>query len=93
MRACGARPAAPATQLINALHDLKDYGSASANASSAITIPSAARDDLGIPAQSQWQVMGSPALGVVLLVARHASPRETLDFLLRARPEPGDDRS
>jgi hypothetical protein len=32
-------------------------------------------------------------LGVVLLVARHASPRETLDFLLRARPEPGDDRS
>jgi hypothetical protein len=52
-----------------------------------------ARNELNLPAQSEWQVMGSPALGVVLLVARQASPEQTLDFFLRARQEPTDDGS
>jgi hypothetical protein len=80
------------TQLISALQDLKDYGSLRSTASGAITIPSAAREELGLPAQSQWQVMGSPALGVALLVARHIDPKQTLDFFLRPRPDPEANR-
>jgi hypothetical protein len=83
----------PAGQLISALADLKDYGSLRSTAAGAITIPSVARDELGLPVKSQWQVMGSPALGVALLVARHTDPKETLEFFLRAQADPDSDHA
>jgi hypothetical protein len=82
-----------ARELINALVDLKDYGSLRSTASGAITIPSVARDELGLPVHSQWQVMGSPALGVALLVARHIDPKQTLEFFLRTQADADPDRA
>jgi hypothetical protein len=82
-----------AGELINALVDLKDYGSLRSTASGAITIPSVARDELSLPVQSQWQVMGSPALGVALLVARHPDPKQTLEFFLRSQADPDADHA
>lgn len=75
---------AAAKQLMAALGDLKDYGTGWANKSGAVTIPAPARADLGLPVLSHWRVMGSPALGIAVLVGPRRSAPETLEFLLTA---------
>jgi hypothetical protein len=73
--------------LVAALGDLKDYGTGWATKSGSVTIPSQARTELSLPALSHWHVMGSPRLGVALLVGPRRKPLDTLEFLLSVDEE------
>jgi hypothetical protein len=73
-----------AKELLSALADLEDYGTARATKNGAVTMPAQARAELGLPADTHWQVLGSPALGVAIVVGRPAQPSETLRILLEA---------
>ncbi len=71
-------------QLLGALHDLKDFGTAWANKAGGITIPAPARAELELQALAHWHVLGSPALGVAILIGPRRNATETLEFLLSA---------
>jgi hypothetical protein len=79
-----AQAADAITLLAEALSELVDYGTAWANKAGAVTIPASARDELGLNSPDHWRVFGSPALGVALVIGPRRSPRESLEFLLRA---------
>lgn len=72
-------------QLLGALHDLKDFGTAWANKAGGITIPAPARAELDLQALAHWHVLGSPTLGVAILIGPRRNATETLEFLLSAR--------
>lgn len=69
-------------RLIAALPDLKDFGTVWVNKAGAITIPAPARAELGLGALDHLHVIGSPMLGVAIVVGPRRSARETLEFLL-----------
>lgn len=69
-------------EFLGALDDLRDYGTAWANKAGGLTIPAPARAELGLDESSHWHVMGSPMLGIAILVAPRRTARETLGFLL-----------
>lgn len=71
-------------QLLGALHDLKDFGTAWANKAGGITMPAAARAELELQALAHWHVLGSPTLGVAILIGPRRNATETLEFLLSA---------
>jgi len=71
-------------QLAGALEDLKDFGTAWANKAGAITIPAPARSELDLQELAHWHVLGSPALGVAILIGPRRNAAETLEFLLTA---------
>jgi hypothetical protein len=71
-------------KLLAGLNDLRDFGTAWANKAGAITIPAPARAELGLPALAHWHVLGSPTLGVAMLIGPRRSATETLAFLLNA---------
>jgi hypothetical protein len=73
-----------AGQLLAGLPDLKDFGSAWANKAGAVTIPALARGELGLPVLAHWHVLGSPTLGVAILIGPRRNATETLEFLLSA---------
>jgi hypothetical protein len=75
-------------QLLAGLHDLKDFGTAWGNKAGAITIPAPARAELGLPALAHWHVLGSPTLGVAMLIGPRRTATETLEFLLNLRRDP-----
>jgi hypothetical protein len=77
-------------RLLAALSDLKDFGSGWANKAGAITIPAAARLELELPAMAHWHVLGSPALGVAILVGPRRTAVETLEFLLKPADDPSE---
>jgi hypothetical protein len=66
------------------LSDLTDYGTASANKGGGLTMPAHARKELGLETPGHWRVLGSPELGIALVLGATRSPRETLEFLLGA---------
>lgn len=72
------------SDLLDALADLVDYGTVAASNSGNITMPAQARRELDLPDGSQWRIFGSPNLGVALVVGPRSTPREALEFLLRA---------
>lgn len=72
-------------QLLAGLHDLKDYGTAWANKAGAITMPAPARAELRLQALAHWHVLGSPTLGMAILIGPRRNATETLEFLLNAR--------
>lgn len=78
-------------QLADALHDLKDFGTAWANSAGGVTLPAVARKDLKLEPSTNWHVLGSPALGVAILIGPRRKPSETLEFLLAAAPANGPD--
>jgi bifunctional DNA-binding transcriptional regulator/antitoxin component of YhaV-PrlF toxin-antitoxin module len=61
---------------------VQDYGTAWATKAGGVTIPAPARSELGLPEQSHWHVMGSPELGLAILIGPRRSAEETLRFLL-----------
>lgn len=69
-------------ELIAALPDLADYGTVAVNVGGGLTIPAAARRALDLETPAQWRVLGSPSLGVALVVGPRRSAAETLEFLL-----------
>ena len=70
-------------ELVAALPDLADYGTVTVNDGGGLTIPAAARRSLGLGTPAQWRVLGSPSLGLALVVGPRRSAAETLAFLLR----------
>jgi len=70
--------------LLGALHDLKDFGTAWANKAGGITIPAPARAELGLETLAHWHVLGSPTLGIAILIGPRRNAAETLEFLLNA---------
>lgn len=73
-------------RLAEALHDLKDFGTAWASSAGGVTLPAGARKDLKLEPSAHWRVLGSPALGVAILIGARRNPTETLEFLLAAGP-------
>jgi hypothetical protein len=70
--------------LLSALADLEDYGTARSTKTGAVTMPAQARSELRLPADAHWQVLGSPALGIAIVIGRPARPSDTLRILLDA---------
>jgi hypothetical protein len=64
--------------------DLKDFGSAWVTKSGAVTIPADARAELGLVPLAHLHVLGSPTLGVGVVVGLRRNAAETLAFLLSA---------
>lgn len=62
--------------------DLTDYGTVWVNQGGGMTVPAAARKELALDTAAHWRLMGSPELGVSLLVGARRSVAETLKFLL-----------
>lgn len=69
-------------ELLAALPDLADYGTVTVNDGGGLTIPAAARRSLALETPAQWRVLGSPSLGLALVVGPRHSAAETLAFLL-----------
>jgi hypothetical protein len=69
-------------ELIAAVPDLADYGTVTVNKGGGLTIPAAARRSLRLETPAQWRVLGSPSLGLALVVGPRRSAAETLAFLL-----------
>jgi hypothetical protein len=68
--------------LAAALPDLTDYGTVRVNDGGGLTLPAPVRRELGFHTPGHWRVLGSPELGVALLVGVNRSPAETMAFLL-----------
>lgn len=69
-------------ELVAALPDLADFGTVTVNDGGGLTIPAAARRSLALETPAQWRVLGSPSLGLALVVGPRHSAAETLAFLL-----------
>ena len=69
-------------RLLAALPDLEDYGTAWANKAAGVTLPKPARDTLDLPIETHWRVMGSPGLGIAILVGPRRNATDSLRFLL-----------
>ena len=74
-------------QLLAALDDLVDYGTAWSNREGGITVPARARDALGLPKLENWRIFGSPELGIAILLGPRRSAHESLAFSLSREPD------
>lgn len=73
-------------QLIAALPDLKDFGTAWVTKAGAVTIPANARAELGLSPLQHLHVLGSPSLGIAIVVGTRRNAADTLAFLLDVPP-------
>jgi hypothetical protein len=71
-------------ELLSALGDLADYGTARATKNGTVTMPVQARSELGLPPEAHWHILGSPELGVAIVVGRPEEPSDTLRVLIDA---------
>jgi hypothetical protein len=63
--------------------DLTDYGTVSVNPGGGMTVPAAARKALALKTPAHWRLLGSPELGLALIVGPRRSAADTLEFLLK----------
>ncbi len=63
--------------------DLTDYGTVSVNSGGGMTVPAAARKALALETPAHWRLLGSPELGLALIVGPRRSAADTLQFLLK----------